>query len=67
MSSETKGAEFWQNCPPPKVIYNIRFEEGVAYGTDHAGVEYRRAKTFKSLDKPRELVFVWQRKMWRMG
>lgn len=67
MNSEARGTEFWQNCPAPKAFLGVRFEEGVAYGTDHAGVEYRRTRTFKSLDKRHELVFIWQRKMWRMA
>ena len=66
MSANAKGTTFWQNCAPPAATCAIRFEEGVAYTTDRNGVEYRRVRTFKSLEKRRELVFIWQRKMWRM-
>lgn len=67
MSPDTKGAEFWQNCPPPASYCTIRFEEGVAYTTDRNGVEYRRAKNIPSQRRAGEPYFVWQRKMWRMA
>ena len=67
MEQKTTGTEFWQNCGAPATFLNVHFDEGVAYGTDRNGVEYRRARTIPSEQRRGASAFIWQRKMWRMS